>query len=85
MWGGAIISNENRAILAARIKQRVKEFLPEGQYIILVQEVPCADAACPTRATVISACDEQGNYQKWVIHAPMQLVTTKEIEIIMQR
>lgn len=84
MWGGAIISKENRAVLAARIKQRVKEYLPEGQYMIFVQEVPCGDTACPTRATVISVCDEQGSFQKWAIHAPMQLVTAKEIKMIMR-
>jgi len=82
MFGAAVISNEQRAIIAARIKQRVKELLPPADYILLVQEIPCPDGACPTRYTIISACDEAGNLRKWAIHAPMILVTSKEIELV---
>lgn len=84
MFGFLTLSKDKQAVLSARIKQRVKEFLPEGQYLILVQEIPCADQGCPTRATLISVCDEMGAYRKWAIHAPMQLITTKEIEIVMR-
>jgi len=83
MFFGKQLSKENQAVIAARIKQRVREFLPEGQYLILVQEIPCADHGCPTRATVISVCDEQGKNRRWGIHAPMSLVTFKEIEVVM--
>jgi len=82
-WG--TISIAQQATLVARVKKRVKEFLPEGQYIILVQEVPCPDTACPMRATVISICNEAGEFTRLVIHAPLSMVTTKEVEYVMKR
>jgi len=82
-WG--TITTEQQATLVARVKKRVKEFLPQGQYIILVQEVPCPDTGCPTRATVISICNEASEFTRLVIHAPLSMVTTKEVEYVMMK
>lgn len=70
---------EQQAALKARIKQRVKDFLPAGFYQISVEEVACADQHCLTRTTVISICDEAGRCRNATIHAPLNRVTTKEI------
>lgn len=85
MFRSGTITTQQQTILVARVKKRVKDLLPQGQYIILVQEVPCSDTGCPIRATVISICNQAGEHNRLVIHAPLSMVTAKEVEYVMNK
>jgi translation elongation factor EF-1beta len=85
MFRGYDIRPEDQAILVARIKQRVKEVLPDGWQLIGVSEIPCADSGCMLRVTRIAVRDMEGNKRYWSLHAPLSLVTAKEIAQVAQK
>lgn len=59
--------------------------LPAGWQIRQVTEVPCADAGCPLRITRIDVTDPAGLEQSWSLHAPLSLVTAKEVAQLLEK
>jgi hypothetical protein len=85
MFRGFDIRPEERVILTARIRQRVKEMLPVGWQIRQVVEVPCSDTGCPLRITRVDVTDPAGQEQSWSLHAPLSLVTAKEVAQLLEK
>lgn len=85
MFRGFDIRPEERVILTARIRQRVREMLPAGWQIKQVTEVPCSDAGCPLRITRIDVTDPTGHDRSWSLHAPLSLVTAKEVAQLLEK
>jgi hypothetical protein len=85
MFRGFDLSPAREAVLKARIKQRVKETLPEGAFQVSIEEVACTEPGCPTRTTVISIVAEGQPTRRVLVHAPLSLVTIKEITHAIER
>jgi hypothetical protein len=85
MFRGFDIRPEERVILTARIRQRVKEMLPSGWQIRQVVEVPCSDTGCPLLITRIDVTNPAGQDQSWSLHAPLSLVTAKEVAQLLEK